>query len=144
MRHNTNLVVASSNGDEVLPSIGGLAPTNSRGARSAGNSPRKPSHERPQSWSVEPWNGAVRRKSIRDPSSSPRKRPVGGPVPPLPGQESSVSHALTSVVEDGPAVDEPEAGVERGRLFVKVIGLKDLNLPLVKGKFLSIRSSASR
>lgn len=116
MRQNTKLVAASDkDGDDF------------RGARSAGNSPVK--KERPQSWTVEPWNGE-RRKSIR-------KRPVpSGPVPPMPGQESNAT-ALNSLAEEEfvteTTVDE---GAERGRLFVKVMGVKDLDLPISRSMFL--------
>jgi hypothetical protein len=48
--------------------------------------------------------------------------------------ESNVAQGLASVGEDEPALEEPLAGGERGRLFVKVIGIKDLDLPLVRGK----------
>lgn len=88
--------------------------------------PTKP--ERPQSWVVEPWNG--RRKSHRVDSNNPRKRDSSA-VPPLPGQESNV-RGLPSVTE-GVATNASEVATEsseRGRLFVKVVGVKDLDLPL--------------
>lgn len=132
MRQNTKVIVASSTAAEAPAASVEQPMLNPRGTRSAGNSPRKPSHNRPQSSNVEPWNGKVRRKSIRDTSSSPKKKPVEGPVPPLPGKESNVAPGLTNVNEDEPVSEEPEAGAERGRLFVKVVGVKDLNLPLVK------------
>lgn len=134
MRQNTKVVVASSRIDEAAPSTVEFPPSNVRGTRSAGNSPTKPSHDRCQSWHVEPWNN-VRRKSVKDGSGMPKKKPVDGPVPPLPGQESNVARGLTNVVEEELAVEKPEPGVERGRLFVKVVGVRDLNLPLVKGKY---------
>ncbi len=81
------------------------------------------------------WDSKVRRKSIKDTSASPRKRPAEGPVPPLPGKESNVFRGPEMVVEAPPVVEEVEAGGERGRLFVKVVGVKDLDLPLVKGTF---------
>lgn len=115
MRQNTKIVVASSN-DDRLPS------------RSAGNSPVK--KDRPESWTVEPWNGQPRKASGR---SSPRKK-FSGPVPPLPGRESNVS-SMGAVAEEGTAMDViSEDPAERGRLFVKVIGVKDLDLPLPKSK----------
>ncbi|TVY38776.1 Bud site selection protein [Lachnellula occidentalis] len=116
MRQNTKLIIASSDdrGD---------------GTRSAGNSPIK--QDRPQSWTVEPWNGQQRKISSR---SNPRKKPAPGAAPPMPGQDSNLT-ALGKVTEErtssGPVVEE--AG-ERGRLFVKVIGVKDLDLPLPKSK----------
>ncbi|CAK7218593.1 Bud site selection protein bud4 [Sporothrix bragantina] len=110
MRQNTKLVAASDkDGDDF------------RGARSAGNSPVK--KDRPQSWTVEPWNGE-RRKSIK-------KRPVpSGPVPPMPGQESNAT-ALNPLAEEEYVTETTtDEGAERGRLFVKVMGVKDLDLPI--------------
>ncbi|EHK16724.1 uncharacterized protein TRIVIDRAFT_122412, partial [Trichoderma virens Gv29-8] len=114
MRQNTKLVSASDKDAE-----------DPWKARSANNSPIKSS--RPQSWTVEPWNSQTRR-SIR------KGQPILSPVPPLPGQESN-STTLNKVVEEDYSVDAagPEAG-ERGRLFVKVIGVKDLDLPIPKSK----------
>ncbi len=124
MRQNTKLVVASSDVDRSIDRV----------TRSAGNSPMK--QERPQSWTVEPWNGQIRRKSLKD-NGSPRKKMISGPVPPLPGQESNVQ-GLAALTEEEPASDPStgEAG-ERGRLFVKVLGVKDLDLPLPKSKLSS-------
>lgn len=120
MRQNTKLVVATSSHDK---------PGDQRlGTRSAGNSPVKA--DRPQSWTVEPWNGQ-RRKSSRN-ASNPRSKPAAGAVPPLPGQESNAVAGLGSVQEE--QVPEPVEGNERGRLFVKVLGVKDLDLPLPKSK----------
>jgi hypothetical protein len=125
MRQNTKLVVASSDVD--------------KGTRSAGNSPVK--KDRPQSWTVEPWNGQMRKNSVRN-RSSPRKNAVG-PVPPMPGHGSNVT-GLGIVTEDA-VTPEPstEEGGERGRLFVKVIGVKDLDLPLPKSKTCNIYSVAT-
>ena len=134
MRQNTKMVVASSaSHDSASDSVDILQPYN-RGTRSAGNSPRKTSQTR--TWTTEPWNGKTRRKSIRQPSSSPQKKQAGGPVPPMPGQPSNASSALDRVAEDdvAPSGEEVEDGVERGRLFVKVVGVKELDLPLPKGK----------
>jgi hypothetical protein len=115
MRQNTKVVIASSDLD--------------KGTRSAGNSPVK--KERPQSWTVEPWNGQMRKNSVR---GRPNPRKNAGPVPPMPGQESNVT-GLGIVAEDTGTNDPiPEEGGERGRLFVKVIGVKDLDLPLPKSK----------
>ncbi|KAF2497850.1 DUF1709-domain-containing protein [Lophium mytilinum] len=132
MRQNTKVVVASSRqfSDEQPP----MSPTEAsgpggRGTRSAGSSPRKPSADR-KAWTTEPWNGKVRRKSIRSTSGNVRKAP-SGPAPPLPGQESNVTGGLRTLVEDQTMVDEDSGEEkERGRLFVKVIGVKDLDLPL--------------
>ncbi|KAE9367879.1 DUF1709-domain-containing protein [Stipitochalara longipes BDJ] len=123
MRQNTKLVVASSDID---------AGDDNRFTRSCGNSPVK--KDRPQSWTVEPWNGQMRKNSMRD-RSSPRKKPISGPMPPMPGQDSNVT-GLGIVTEEDHHVAEPapEEGGERGRLFVKVIGVKDLDLPLPKNE----------
>ncbi|KAI0393591.1 DUF1709-domain-containing protein [Xylariaceae sp. FL0594] len=117
MRQNTKLVTASDKDNEDLRT----------GTRSAGNSPIK--QHRPQSWTVEPWNGKQKR--------SLRKRHGagfgGGPVPPLPGQESNAA-AMNTVQEEetpDPSIDD---GGERGRLFVKVMGVKDLDLPLPRNE----------
>ncbi|OBT45789.1 hypothetical protein VE00_03876 [Pseudogymnoascus sp. WSF 3629] len=122
MRQNTKVVVASSGTD--------VEAQNFRDTRSAGNSPVK--QPRPQSWTVEPWNGSPRKRSTRD-STGGRKRMPPGPAPPLPGQQSNVA-GLGMVAEDAQVdVSEPDNG-ERGRLFVKVIGVKDLGLPLPKNE----------
>ncbi|KAL1842741.1 hypothetical protein VTJ49DRAFT_4379 [Mycothermus thermophilus] len=117
MRQNTKVVTASDK--DTDDPRGGL--------RSAGNSPVKAA--RPQSWTVEPWNGQRKR--------SYRKRVLpgaGGPVPPLPGQESNA--AAASQQDDDMASVElaTEETGERGRLFVKVMGVKDLDLPLPKNE----------
>lgn len=123
MRQNTKLVVASS--DVGKPAA------DSRGSRSAGNSPVK-RDVRPQSWTVEPWNPQRRQKSVRDSAANAHKKHLSAPVPPLPGQASNVT-GMDIVAEEEPVheVTDEETG-ERGRLFVKVIGVKDLDLPLPK------------
>ncbi|KAJ4418835.1 Bud site selection protein bud4 [Neurospora sp. IMI 360204] len=116
MRQNTKMVTASDkDGDDSR-----------NGYRSAGGSPVKAN--RPQSWTVEPWNPQPRKRSLK-------KRPsTTGPVPPLPGQESNAT-ATTSTAEDdlNAGMEGPESG-ERGRLFVKVMGVKDLDLPIPKNE----------
>lgn len=121
MRQNTKVVVASSDPDRV---------DDLRGHRSAGNSPVK--SNRPQSWTVEPWNG--QKKSVRDTSATKRNKNLSGPVPPLPGQESNVA-GLGFLAEEGNAINTSleEVG-DRGRLFVKVIGVKELDLPLPRNE----------
>ncbi|KAL0931891.1 GTP binding protein [Colletotrichum truncatum] len=111
MRQNTKLVTASDKESDDMWKT-----------RSAGNSPIKT--DRPQSWIVEPWNGRPRQKSIR------RRANTSGPVPPLPGQESN-AHTLNPLAEEdlNPELATEESG-ERGRLFVKVLGVKDLDLPI--------------
>ncbi|KAK8091979.1 hypothetical protein PG997_002340 [Apiospora hydei] len=58
------------------------------------------------------------------------------PSPPMPGQESNATTALNNVPEEDAAHPElatEECG-ERGRLFVKVMGVKDLDLPLPRNE----------
>lgn len=138
MRQNTKVIIASSASHESADSITetkDLQEHAARGTRSAGNSPRKPSQ---QTWTAEPWNGKIRRKSIRKSGGVPSKAPGSGPAPPLPGQQSNVASGLGSVTEDESAQNEEEIGEdgERGRLFVKVVRVKDLDLPLPKGVFI--------
>lgn len=118
MRQNTKLVAASDKDTD-----------DPRGCRSAGNSPVKAA--RPQSWTVEPWNGQPRKRSIR------KRTPATGPVPPLPGQESNAAALTQGSEEDLAAEMATEESGERGRLFVKVMGVKDLDLPLPKSTFFS-------
>lgn len=134
MRQNTKVVVATSNAIESVPDTVEMEIPDMRGTRSAGNSPRKASQT--QTWTTEPWNGKSRRKSVRQSAGSPHKKPVMGPAPPLPGQQSNVASGLGRVAEDVPvpATEEVEEGEERGRLFVKVVGVKDLDLPLPRGE----------
>jgi hypothetical protein len=140
MRQNTKVVVAKRNfsnesGAPVSPTFERRPSSAHSPIRSAGNSPRKSSHERSKSWTTEPWNGKVRRKSIRTASGSKKPLP-SGPVPPLPGQESAVSVGLDTVMEDQIMAHSDDFGddVERGRLFVKVVGVKELDLPLPQSK----------
>lgn len=116
MRQNTKVVTASDKDTEDLRPA----------SRSAGNSPVK--QTRPQSWTVEPWNGQVRKKSIR------KRSAATGPVPPLPGRESNT--AMNPVIEEDVLEDaNGEDSGERGRLFVKVLGVKDLDLPIPKSEW---------
>ena len=133
MRQNTKVIIASSASHESetsVPEIKEPQEPATRGSRSAGNSPRKASN-----MTTEPWNGKIRRKSIRRSGGSPSKAPASGPVPPLPGQQSNVATGLDSVTEDDavPNIDEIGEDGEKGRLFVKVVRVKDLDLPLPKG-----------
>jgi len=140
MRQNTKVVVASSRqfSDEKPPAKAeGTAGIAQSGNKSSTASSRKSSAERKPAWTTEPWNGKVRRRSIRT-TSGTRRAMTSGPVPPLPGQESAVAGGLDSVAEQGS--DEFEEGQERGRLFVKVVGVKDLDLPLPKSKFLPLNA----
>ncbi|KAJ5366201.1 hypothetical protein N7541_000142 [Penicillium brevicompactum] len=134
MRQNTKVIIASSrNEEEPMPSPDQTA-QDPRGTRSAGSSPRKPSQ---QTWTTVPWNGTARRSSIRPTTGIPKKKPVPGVggVPPLPGQPSNVQEAPATIDENEPAISESfEDGEERGRLFVKVVGLKYCDLPLPRGE----------
>ncbi|KAF4976682.1 hypothetical protein FZEAL_6681 [Fusarium zealandicum] len=121
MRQNTKVVTASDK-DADEP----------RGAKSAGNSPNK--QDRPMSCIVEPWNGKLRPRSVR-------KRVGGGStgfIPPMPGHESNATAVVHGPEEDiGLEMATAESG-ERGRLFVKVMGVKDLDLPIPKSKSQSL------
>ncbi|KAF2674368.1 DUF1709-domain-containing protein [Microthyrium microscopicum] len=127
MRQNTKVVVAKRNFSGERSSSELDRPLSADDATQAGApAGHRPIHERSKSWTTEPWNGTTRRKSLR----SVGQKPPSGPVPPLPGQESAVG-ALDTVVEDQPMQNaEMAEGAERGRLFVKVVGVKDLDLPL--------------
>lgn len=133
MRQNTKVVVASNRVEEEIK------PGDSFASTTADAGPRKVSQ---QTWVTEPWNGKSRRRSIRAAGeTSPRKKCPNAPVPPLPGQASNVQDALGAVHEDGMAEEEVqdfEDDAERGRLFVKVVGVKDLDLPLATGMNVSL------
>ena len=138
MRQNTKVVVATERPSHEEPRPGNPLPPSRDGAEpheanEVHPSPRKASQP---TWTAEPWNGRTRRKSIRvGGETSPIKRKaLEGPAPPLPGQASNVHDGLGALVEDDLAEEEAdiEDGAERGRLFVKVIGVKDLQLPFPK------------
>ncbi|KAL4986985.1 hypothetical protein BDW68DRAFT_115682 [Aspergillus falconensis] len=132
MRHNTKVIVASSRPEEEsVPSSIGESSCDARSTKPGASPQRKVSQ---QTWTTVPWNSGARRASIRTPSGAIRKKPVGGPVPPLPGQPSIAQEPPTPVEEIEPAFNNLEDGEERGRLFVKVVGLKYLDLPLPKGE----------
>lgn len=129
MRQNTKVVVASSTSKETVEGPEAEDPL-ARGTRSAGNSPVK--RNTSSTWTTEPWNGKVRRKSIRQSAGSPMKKAASGVAPPMPGMPSNVSSGLDAVAEDEimPEIDEFDQNGERGRLFVKVVGVKNLEMPL--------------
>lgn len=142
MRQNTKIVVASErvSQDEcrspTLPTDEESNPltAQSPNANLVQPSPRKISQP---TWTAEPWNGKVRRKSIRvgGEKAVSHRKPIGGSVPPLPGQASNVQESLDAVAEDELGEeDEWEDGAERGRLFVKVVGVKDLQMPFPQRK----------
>jgi hypothetical protein len=129
MRQNTKVVVAN-NRIEDESKFAPAATETEQASDEVAQAPRKISQP---TWTAEPWNGKSRRKSIRGVDKSPRKKVADGPAPPLPGQASNVHDGLGSVQEDELAEEEAEEfedGTDRGRLFVKVVGLKDLDLPL--------------
>lgn len=129
MRQNTKVVVASNRVEDEVKPAETVAP------RGAEPTSRKISQ---QTWVTEPWNGKSRRRSIRlTGEPSPRKQCPNASVPPLPGQASNAQDALDAVHEDELAEEEPQdfdENAERGRLFVKVVGVKDLELPLARGR----------
>jgi hypothetical protein len=130
MRQNTKVVVASNRVEEE-----------SRAAKAAEAAAVEPTPRKisQQTWVTEPWNGKSRRRSIRTAGeTSPRKKAVSAPVPPSPGHTSAIQDGLGAVHED--EITEEEAqdfdeNAERGRLFVKVVGVKDLDLPLSRGVY---------
>ena len=145
MRQNTKIVVASNRVSQEEPRVPGIAPqgpdVQSIEANQVQPSPRKISQP---TWTAEPWNGKSRRKSIRvgGETTSPKRKAVEGAVPPLPGQISNAQGALGAVVEDELAEEEAEEleeGTERGRLFVKVVGAKDLQLPFPQRKAIPVQ-----
>ncbi|KAJ5788223.1 hypothetical protein N7457_003213 [Penicillium paradoxum] len=134
MRQNTKVIIASSRNEEEPTPSAEQTPQDPRGTRSAGSSPRKASQ---QTWTTVPWNGSARRSSIKTATGIPKKKPVPGVggVPPLPGQPSIVQEAPATIEENEPTIPESfEDGEERGRLFVKVVGLKYCDLPLPRGE----------
>ncbi|KAL4925005.1 putative GTP binding protein (Bud4) [Aspergillus undulatus] len=133
MRHNTKVIVADSRPEEEpMPTGSGESAAGARNTKATGSPQRKASQ---QTWTTVPWNSGARRASIRTPSGAIRKKPVAGAVPPLPGQPSIAQEPPTPVEEMEPTLDTAfEDGAERGRLFVKVVGLKYLDLPLPRGE----------
>lgn len=133
MRQNTKVVIANNRNDDEPSTPADQTSNDPRGTRSAGSSPRKASQ---QTWTTVPWNGSTRRASIKMNGAIPKKKPVPGvgAVPPLPGQSSNVQQPPATIDENEPVLNEAfEDGEERGRLFVKVVGLKYLDLPMPRG-----------
>lgn len=132
MRQNTKVVVASNrnfsneSNATAKSNDSGASGVPRSGAKSASRGAGNSSRQADQVLKTEPWNGKTRRQSQRLASACPSE-----PAPPLPGHQS----ALGVVEEDfaaGTSSLEDEVGedVERGRLFVKVVGIKNLELPL--------------
>ncbi|KAG5925201.1 hypothetical protein E4U42_004453 [Claviceps africana] len=118
MRHNTRVIAASDKDGDYHHSR----------AKSAQSSPIK--QNRPESWVVEPWNAEPRPRSSRKRVAAPST-----PVPPLPGHESNATPAANRAPEEDMQSEMAtiDSG-ERGRLFVKVMAVKDLDLPLPKNE----------
>ncbi|OOQ88716.1 putative GTP binding protein (Bud4) [Penicillium brasilianum] len=132
MRQNTKVVIASNRNEEDPTLAADCANEDLRGTRSAGSSPRKASQ---QTWTTVPWNSQARRPSVKLTGGIPKKKPVAGSVPPLPGHQSNVQEPPATIDENEPLVSEAyEEGEERGRLFVKVVGIKYLDLPMPRGE----------
>lgn len=133
MRQNTKVIYASNRPNDEPAPPGAEGADNARRANEVEASPRKASQ---QTWTVEPWNGKPRRQSIKLPGTIPRKKVPDEPVPPLPGHESNAKDATGTEPREsvGSRIDEPEDGEERGRLFVKVVGAKNLDLPLPRSQ----------
>ncbi|WPH02748.1 Bud site selection protein BUD4 [Acrodontium crateriforme] len=124
-RQNTKIVVASNRFDGEIAQSKDLRPTSTTGegidrsSETATNGTRKASGE--QYLKTEPWVG--KRKSMRR-SSVYRQEPA----PPLPGHESALG--VVNENRTSSYAEEIGDGFERGRLFVKVVRVKNLDLPL--------------
>ncbi|RKF74137.1 putative INT1 protein/putative bud site selection protein BUD4 [Golovinomyces cichoracearum] len=81
---------------------------------------------RAKSWTVEPWNGQRRKSSGQ--RSSARSQNSSSMTKKLESKRTASGMSKASIDT------MPEEGVERGRLFVKVLGVKDLNLPLPRNE----------
>ena len=137
MRQSTKVVVASSrkfsDEEKAATSTTDGRPSSSRGSSAGNVNSQQGNPDRGTTWTKEPWNGKMRGRSFRQ--SSARRLLQQGTAPPLPGAESNVSNALGTVNENQATtgIEVHEDGAERGRLFVKVVGVKDLDLPLPQG-----------
>ncbi|KAF2156710.1 DUF1709-domain-containing protein [Myriangium duriaei CBS 260.36] len=128
MRQNTKVIVASRRDfSDTSAATAASAesdatakPSVAKGAPLA-NGTRKPSAGE-KFIQTEPWNGKMRRKSGR--KSSGRRSNIGV-APPVPGHESALG-----TLEEQSILSDDDAEVERGRLFVKVASVKDLDMPL--------------
>lgn len=127
MRQNTKVIVASrrdfsdgSAGSSASLDSATAKPKAAKGAPAA-NSPRKASTGE-KFIQTEPWNGKIRNKPGRQ--SSGRRSNIGV-APPLPGQESALG-----TLDEASCLDDSDSEVERGRLFVKVAAVQDLDMPL--------------
>jgi hypothetical protein len=136
MRQNTKVVVAKRDFSNESASAEGDRPVSADNvlSQSAKAGAFKPGHDRSKSWTTEPWNGKARRKSLR---SVDKKGPVGAAAGVSTGLDIVPEDQLTQDKTDALATpnEETDDGVERGRLFVKVVGVKELDLPLPQSKF---------
>lgn len=136
MRQNTKVVVASNRNfsDEIQRPLSPNPQANASTATGRATRSSRKSSAGEKFLTTEPWNGKTRRKSSR--RSSGRKSNIGGPAPPLPGHESSLG-----VLDEYMTIDEAGDGEERGRLFVKVVGVKELDLPFPRSEYPRIREA---
>ncbi|EED21878.1 GTP binding protein (Bud4), putative [Talaromyces stipitatus ATCC 10500] len=127
MRQNTKVIIAtSSTNDEPQTAPNDTASKTADGKPTS--TPRKASQP---TWTAEPWNGKTRRQSAKGLGVIKRKN-VPGAVPPLPGTQSNVQDVQQSI--DEAETEHLDDDQERGRLFVKVVGVRDLDMPLPKGE----------
>lgn len=139
MRQNTKVVVANrtvsneskeskdfKDSDQRHQPVAERPDPAQREVKSANSSPRKPSGP---AFTTEPWNGRTRRRSARRSTINPENGLPGGPVP-----ANIQDLTLGTVNEDHSLCMEDPSGADRGRFFVKVVGAKDLDLPLPRSK----------
>ncbi|KAF3171375.1 Bud site selection protein bud4 [Orbilia oligospora] len=132
MRENSKVVHASTREEPSTPSA------------------KTPTHKKTQSWTVEPWQGSPgsttpRRRSGRGDSVKRKSLDTGRQHHAAAMAQAAKATELSVVEEDNKdapaAVAEAAAdaapenamggeGAERGRFFVKVVAVKDLQLPL--------------
>ncbi|KAI5306655.1 hypothetical protein KEM56_007752 [Ascosphaera pollenicola] len=113
MRQATKVVVASSR------------PSLDQNTRRKDNIAAKHRRSSQFTWTTEPWtSNKGRRQSLRNSGVGSKRRSLNAQTHQNPGQNGV----------DGSIEEEFADGEERGRLFVKVIGVKDLELPLPRGQ----------
>lgn len=145
-RQNNKVVVASSrdfSGESTstandAPLMSPTAETANSARPGTRGNVRKGSAE--QYLKTEPWIGQSRRKSVRAASAQKNALHTREPAPPLPGQESALGTVPEGHATAPSDLEEhvPE-GTERGRLFVKVVGVKHLDLPIPRNDRLSFQ-----
>ncbi|KKK17778.1 hypothetical protein AOCH_004106 [Aspergillus ochraceoroseus] len=118
MRHNTKFIVASSHPEEEP------APASTTGEPLLTHVPRSPLVHHPVRQVNKP--GLLSRGTGKPDEPVYARRPV---------QFSNAQEPPTPIEEVDPALNGAfEEGEERGRLFVKVVGMKYLDLPLPRGE----------